>query len=281
MTPRLDCDVSESVWEALRAESERTGDSISRVVERNLSSALGLDRHSLFQVSTTTALVEGVFRGAVTVGDLKRHGDFGLGTYEGLDGELVMLDGVCFRIGGGGAVTVADDDWEVPFGVVTRFMSDETAMIGRSGSLAELEAAVDVLRPSENLFVGLRVDGSFETLVMRAACRAAPGEGLVAATSHQSEFTAKNLVGTFVGFWAPAYARAVNVPGYHFHFIASDQSVGGHVLDVQAGRLDIGIHVESDVHIAIPQTAEYLQADLTGETSEALRIAESARGPGS
>lgn len=280
MTPRLDCDVSESVWEALRAESERTGDSISRVVDRNLSSALGLDRHSLFQVSTTTALVEGVFRGAVTVGDLRRHGDFGLGTYEGLDGELVMLDGVCYRVGGGGSVTVADDDWQVPFGVVTRFVPDETATIEGSGSLVELEATVDALRPSENIFVGLRLDGSLEQLVMRAACRAAPGESLVEATSHQSNFTAENLEGSLVGFWTPAYAQAVNVPGYHFHFIAADRSVGGHVLDLEAGSLGIGIHVESDVHIAIPETAEYLQADLSGDTSEALRIAESARQKG-
>lgn len=277
VTPRLNCDVSESVWDALRAESERTGDSIARVVDRSLSSGLGLDRHSLFQVSTTTALVEGVFRGAVTVKDLSRHGDFGLGTYEGLDGELVMLDGVCYRAGGGGSVTVADSNWEVPFGVVTRFVPDESVVIEASESLTDLEATLDALRPSENIFVGLRVDGSFEKLVMRAACPAAPGEGLVEATSHQSEFDVRNLVGSLVGFWTPAYTKAVTVPGYHFHFIAADRSVGGHVFDLQAGGLAIGIHIESDVHIAIPQTVDYLQADLSGDTSEALRIAESAR----
>lgn len=269
MTKRLVCDVSESVWLALIAESERTGDGVSRVVERILSSALGLDRHSLFQVSTTTALVEGVFRGSVTVADLRRHGDFGLGTYEGLDGELVMLDGVCYRVGGGGSVGVADDDWEVPFAVITRFVRDASSRCEAAGSLAQLEAIIDDLRPSENVFVGLRIDGYFENVGMRAACRAALGEGLVEATSRQSEFTAGNLEGSLVGFWAPTYAEALSVPGYHFHFLAADRSVGGHVFNLQAGELNIGLHVESDVHIAIPQTAEFLQADLSGDASEA------------
>ena len=147
MAPQLNCDVSDGVWEALHAESERTGDSLARVVDRNLSSALGLDRHSLFQVSTSTALVEGVFRGAVTVGDLRRHGDFGLGTYDGLDGELVMVDGACFRIGGGGSVAAADDGWEVPFAVVTRFVPDDASTLASFATLAELEASLDDLRP--------------------------------------------------------------------------------------------------------------------------------------
>lgn len=277
MAPKLNCDVSDGVWEALHAESERTGDSLARVVDRNLSSALGLDRHSLFQVSTSTALVEGVFRGAVTVGDLRRHGDFGLGTYDGLDGELVMVDGACFRVGGGGSVTTADDGWEVPFAVVTRFVPDDASTLASFDTLAQLETALDDLRPSENVFVGLRIEGRFTRLSLRAACRAGAGEDLVAATSHQSEFTTGDLRGTLVGFWTPIYATAVNVPGYHFHFLAADHSVGGHVLDAQAGPLEVGLHVESDLHIVIPQTAEFLQADLSGEAAEALRIAESPR----
>ena len=52
------------------------------MVDRALAATFELDRHTLFQVSTSNALVQGVFRGAVTVADLKRNGDFGLGTFE-------------------------------------------------------------------------------------------------------------------------------------------------------------------------------------------------------
>jgi acetolactate decarboxylase len=273
--------VSESVWRALAEESNRSGETISAVVDRALAATFELDRHTLFQVSTSNALVQGVFRGAVTVADLKRNGDFGLGTFEDLDGELVMIDGDCFRASGGGVVNAAPDEASVPFAVVTRFHRD-TSTTTAAGSLADLTASLDRVRPSENLFVGIRVDGRFDRLSLRAACAAAPGEDLLEATAHQSEFNLTDEVGTLVGFWAPLYARAVNVPGYHFHFISEDRALGGHVLGMDAGPLQVGIHVESELHVAIPETEEFLAADLSGDHQEALHRAETAspRAPG-
>ncbi len=275
MPPRLNTDVSESVWRALSDESEQSGDSLSTVVDRALSTAFDLDRHSLFQVSTSNALVQGVFSGAVTVGELKRNGDFGLGTFDGLDGELIMLEGVCYRATAGGVVTSPPDDARVPFAVVTHFRPDLSLATGQ-GTLADLTTALDASRPSENLFVGLRVDGHFERLSLRAACAAASGENLLEATAHQSEFTIVQEVGTLVGFWAPLYARAVNVPGYHFHFISEDRHVGGHLLDMDADRLESKLHIETELHIAIPETEEFLTADLSGDHQRALHQAETA-----
>ena len=276
MAPRLNAEVSESVWKSLSDESEQTGDSLSTVVDRALATAFDLERHSLFQVSTSNALVQGVFSGAVTVRDLKRNGDFGLGTFDRLDGELIMLDGVCYRATGGGVVTSPHDDARVPFAVVTHFRSDLSLATG-PGSLTDLTTAVDGARPSENLFVGIQVSGIFERLSLRAACAAESGENLLEATAHQSEFRVVDIEGTLVGFWAPLYARAVNVPGYHFHFLSKDRDLGGHVLDMQTGPLEVGIHVESELHIAIPETEEFLAADLSGDHQDALHQAETGK----
>jgi acetolactate decarboxylase len=273
MAPRLVCDVSESVWRALADESEKSGESIAAVVDRVLASSFDLDRHTLFQVSTSNALVQGVFRGSVTVGDLKRNGDFGLGTFEDLDGELVMIDGVCYRASGGGVVNQPSDETPVPFAVVTHFHPDTSTTTG-PGSFNDLTSTIDALRPSENLFVGIRVEGRFDRLSLRAACAAEPGEGLLEATAHQSEFKVTDEVGTLVGFWAPLYARAVNVPGYHFHFISEDRALGGHLLGMEAGSLEVGVHVESELHVAIPETEEFLAADLSGDHQQALHQAE-------
>ena len=274
MAPIVTCDVSESVWRVLQAESERTGNSLSQIVDRALSASFDLDRHSLFQVSTSNALVQGVFRAAVTVADLKRHGDFGLGTFEGLDGELVMLDGECYRATAGGIVTSPSDGSGTPFAVVTRFRSDRERALSSAATIGDLTGHIDEWKPSENLFIAIRVEARFGSLVMRAACRAAPGEGLVEATSHQSEYRATDVTGTLVGFWAPRYARAVSVPGYHFHFLSSDGTLGGHVLDLTARDVDVAMHVESELHIAIPETAEFLEADLSGDHQAALDQAE-------
>ncbi len=277
MTPRLDIEVSGGVLQSLRARSERTGQSLDRIVDTILSEGLELQRHSIFQVSTSNALVKGVFEGSTTVGDLRRHGDFGLGTFDALDGEMVMLDGQCHRASAGGTVTVAADELEVPFALVTFFEPDEVVEFESGMDLVALTDAVDALRPSENLFVAIRVDGEFEALSMRAACRARPGEGLVEATSHQSEFNVADAHGTLVGFWVPEYASTMSVPGYHFHFLSDDRSLGGHVLGMTGGGLTLRAHTETELHVSLPETEEFLAADLRGEFVGELGIAETGR----
>ena len=54
--------------------------------------------HTLYQVSTAIALVEGIYQGAVRVGTLREHGDLGLGTFENLDGEMIIVDGHFFQV---------------------------------------------------------------------------------------------------------------------------------------------------------------------------------------
>lgn len=271
---RIEGNISAPLWQALQAEQRRTGESMSELLERSLSTALSLERHSMYQVSTTSALVKGVFGGAITVADLATHGDFGIGTFDSLDGELVILEGTCYRITAGGVASVAGSDRTVPFAVVTWFEVDSTTSIARVDSLDALDQALDAHRPSENAFVGIRIDGTFDSLSLRAACAAAPGENLVQATAHQSEFTEEAIDGTIVGFWAPEYAQALNVPGYHFHFISNDRSTGGHVLDLRATSLIAKLHTESDIHLALPETAEFLEANLSGDTSYDLGVAE-------
>ncbi|MEM6462245.1 MAG: acetolactate decarboxylase [Pseudomonadota bacterium] len=274
MSHCLRCRVSNSLWHALQDEASRTGSSISHVVQSALSQALDLEHHSLFQVSTSGAVVKGVFKGCTSVADLKSHGDFGLGTFEDLDGELIMLDGRCYQAVADGVTREADDNWLVPFATVTRFRADHSAEIERIASLNELEQTLDRLRPSQNIFVGLRIEGVFERVDMRAACKALPGESLVEATSHQSEFGFDNIEGTLVGVWTPAYAKAIGVPGYHLHFLSKDRSRGGHVLDVKADRLSAAMHLETDIHIGIPETRSFLEADLRDDPSKALDVAE-------
>ncbi|MEH6524615.1 MAG: acetolactate decarboxylase [Sneathiella sp.] len=274
MQKQLNCRVSESVWSALQKEVERTGDSLSHILEKTVSTALGLEHHSIFQVSTSGALVQGVFQGCTRVSDLKSHGDFGLGTFDNLDGEMVMLDGRCYQAGADGITREAEDDWTTPFATVTRFETDQTQEIPFVGNIGELEQFLNSSRPSENIFVGVRLEGFFEKIDLRAACKAHSGEDLVAATAHQSEFTFENIEGTLVGFWSPEYAKTLNISGYHLHFISKDLAKGGHLMKVKARDLTAMLHFETDLHIAIPETEAFLQADLNTDPTEALNIAD-------
>jgi acetolactate decarboxylase len=276
VTRRLELELSESVWQELNRRQGEIGGDLSHIVDSVLAEAFELERHSLFQVSTSNALVQGVFAGAITVGELRRHGDFGLGTFAGLDGELIILEGSCYRAGFGGQLDAADDAREVPFALVTRFSSDLEETIEDVPAIQALTSAIDPFLPSQNLFAGIRIDGVFGSLMMRAACPALDDEGLLEATRHQSEFQADDIAGSLVGFWAPEYSRAVSVPGYHFHFLSADRTLGGHVLDIRARSLRVQLQTESEVHLAMPETAEFLAADLTGEHREALEAAETS-----
>src|SRR4051794_10814140 len=89
----LETNIPASLKAALEVEVRRTSQTLSSVVAAALSQYLGVPVHTLFQVSTSGALVTGVYDREVSVRSILEHGDFGLGTFANLDGEMVILDG--------------------------------------------------------------------------------------------------------------------------------------------------------------------------------------------
>lgn len=275
--PSLTCQISQSLWDALQRRVAE-GEPLPHLVSRALAGALQVDHGTLFQVSTTGALVEGIYDGVVSVATLKEHGDFGLGTFADLNGEMVALDGHVFQARSDGTVVEAPDGALVPFAVVTHFRAERTAVIEPCASFFELEAKLDAMRDSANVFFAFRVDGAFDFVKTRIACQTAPDTKLVEATAHQAEFEYKDVEGTLVGFWTPHYARTVNVAGYHLHFLSKDRRIAGHLLDCRAKILRAQLQHEADFRIAVPETAHFLKADLTRDGSADLEKAERERG---
>jgi acetolactate decarboxylase len=274
MMPTLSCEISESLMRALAARSARTGEPLGHIVMSALADALEIEHATLFQVSTSTALVKGVYNGVVTVGSLRNHGDFGLGTFDGLDGEMLALDSYFYQIRGSGEVTEASDDARVPFAVVTTFLAERESTIDNVDGFDALAAHLDGMRRTANLFCAVRIEGRFARIRARAVCKAATGVSLVAAASRQAEFEFTNVAGTIAGFWTPSYARSINIPGWHLHFVTGDRTGGGHLLDCQGAQLRVQVQDLADVRIALPETAAFLQADLSQDPSRDLDVAE-------
>ena len=262
------------LWEAVQERCHRTGESLDHVINSALAEALDLDHHTIYQVSTSGALVQGVYSGCVRIGNLLEHGDFGLGTFDGLDGEGILLDGCCWQARSDGSVVKPPADALAPFWVVTRFQSDLDQLLNKISSWSDLNQRLDVLLDNANLFVAIRIRGVFEHIRYRVACKSAPGTDLVHATSAQATFDLEKIPGTLVGFWTPAYARTINVPGYHLHLISDDHQHAGHVLELKADQLTVELHRESDLQLVLPETAEFLKADLSGDPAAALAKAE-------
>ena len=64
------------------------------------------------------------------------------------------------------------------------------------------------------------------------------------------------------------------MPGYHLHLISDDHQQAGHVLELKASHLDVDIHRESDLQLVLPETPDFLKADLSGDPAKALAKAE-------
>jgi len=255
---------------------QSTGEPVDHIVMCALADHLEVPHATLFQVSTSGALVEGISQGVVTVGELKRHGDLGLGTFADLDGEMVVVDGHFWRVPGAGAVREAVDSDLAPFAVVTSFRPERSLELASVVSIDDLFRQLDRLRISNNLFFAVRIDGRFSHMHTRAVCKKA-GASLVSAAANQAEFDFRDMAGTIVGFWTPEYARTVNIAGWHLHFLSEDRSGGGHLLDVAGSTLKANVQHLDDFRMAIPESPEFLKADLTQDPSKALDKAERAQ----
>ena len=125
----------------------------------------------LFQTSTLQALMAGVYDGDLTYQELARHGDFGLGTFDALDGEMIALDGAFYQIKADGRVYPVAGAMKTPFAEVTFFKADRTHMIEMPMNFQQLLDYVDRLLPSPNLPYAIRIDGVFPSVKTRSIPR--------------------------------------------------------------------------------------------------------------
>jgi len=233
---------------------------------------------TLSQTSTITALLDGGYDGVTFCGDLRHKGDFGIGTFDHLDGEMIMIDGVIFQAKADGTVARATDGMKVPFAAVTRFTPSIHRKIGASPDVDLLKKNLDALRVGNNSFYAIRVDGVFDYVKFRSVpSQVKPYPKLVDVAARQPVFERRAIKGSLVGFWCPEYAKTLNVPGYHLHFISEDRKSAGHLLDCawQGGVVEMA--VISEFHLSLPQTSDFQGLHLGGDSSHALKAAESGK----
>ena len=272
--PNLTVIIPDSLASLLNDIVARRATSFDSVVTAALSQYFQSGRHRAYQISTSAALVQGVSEGAVSSRKLLANGDFGVGTFKHLDGEMVVLDGVIYQVRGDGLVEARRDDFRIPFAVVCRFQPDEKFEVGEIASVDDLERACDPHRESENLFYALRVDGVFERVHTRAVKAASEGTRLLAAAETQPEFRFQDIEGTLVCIWSPRYSSSFSIPGYHFHFISKDRTKGGHVLDCSARTLRAGIQTLFEYDVRLPEAGPFLKENLAVDTTKDLETAE-------
>ena len=234
------------------------------------------DRETLIQVGTIDALLGGIYDGEFCLRELAKRGDFGLGTYNTLNGEMVVLDGKFYQITADGKVALADLNSQTPFAAVTYFDTDREITIPAGTNFDSLTKAMDAAIPTTNVFYAIKVEGRFKTVRTRSVpAQARPYKPLVEIAATQPEFDLEEVTGTIVGFRCPPYVAGVNVPGYHLHFLSIDKSAGGHLLAfTTAADAVVKIDETNSFVMILPHDSDFYNIDLTTDKQADLKKVE-------
>jgi len=228
----------------------------------------------LYLCAPVNALVEGIYEENIPLAEIKRHGDFGLGTFDDLDGEMVMLDGDVYQITADGETHPVPDDLHTPFAVVTffepTFATAFESVLDYETFLARLEA----LLPSPNLFYAIRIRGRFGFVRARSVPKQHNYRPLSEAAHEQHAFRFDGTEGCLVGFFTPAFMASLNVPGLHLHFLSNDRRHGGHLLACRTQSVTVEIQVIHTLELSLPMTHDYLTRDFERDTAADLEEAE-------
>ena len=188
----------------------------------------------VMQTSTIDALLAGVYDGSMSCGELLDYGNFGIGTFDRLDGEMIILDGTVYQVKTDGKVYTPEADIMTPFATVCAFQPDLTFLITDRADYKGLKTIIDNQAPNQNEFIAIKITGSFSRMKVRSVpIQDKPYPPLVEVTENQTVFELKDVTGTIVGFRSPPFVKGVNVPGYHCHFISDDREQAGHILDCE------------------------------------------------
>jgi acetolactate decarboxylase len=254
----------------LRQHRKQPHGSHTRVEESD-----GRGAYELFQSSTINALLKGAYDGDMTFGQLRQHGDFGLGTFNRLDGEMVALNGIFFRIKADGIAYPVNDKEKTPFAVVQFFKPDFQEELDREMEYGQVKSFLQEELPESNLFYAIRIDGLFTRVEARSVPQQDPPyPPLSEVVKTQPVFEMFNIKGSLIGFRFPDFAQGVNVPGYHLHFINEERNAGGHVLEFHLKNGRLSVEHTSSFHMELPRNGSPTDTGFTPEQQEDIKRVE-------
>jgi len=220
--------------------------------------------------------VAGVYDGVTTFGELKKYGDFGIGTVEALDGEVIIFDGHVLQVTADGKVHQLGDSVKTPFASVTFFDADKSQIVAAGLDFPGFQTLMDKSVPSINMFYAIRIDGIFSYVKTRSVpAQKKPYPPLVEVTKNQPEFEFHDVEGTIVGFRAPPYVSGINVTGYHLHFVTKDLSGGGHLLEFRVKEGTTTVDITPEFYMTLPgKDSDFYKTDFSQDRTEELNKAE-------
>jgi acetolactate decarboxylase len=235
--------------------------------------------NKMYQVSTLQALALGYSRAVINVDKLLQEGDTGLGTFEDVNGEMIVLDGHCYRADQNGNVSVVSSGTGVPFAAVAKFCAEKQFPLKDMPDITSVRT--ELTRKIEEMF-GLnsmhvvRIDGVFSKVDARseAPYRSQHITLKEVLGQTQQSFIFENIRGTLVGVYYPDYMDGINMPGWHLHFLSEDRSKGGHVFDVSVEEATAEVDKITNIFINLPKEAAFDTYSLKQDLQDEIKSVE-------
>lgn len=235
-------------------------------------------RETIYQVALLQSLTQGYYDGIISVEELKKHGDTGIGTFEGVNGEMIVLDGKVYQALGDGTVKEADKTETVPFSNVTFFDSDKKLTLDKTADINALKEKLTatVNENGRNLFCMVKITGEFPVMNVRSELKQEkPYKTLdKALATDQREFSYEKIKGTVVALYCPDYMGGLNTPGWHFHFISDDKTKGGHILDLAFDTAEANFDFTPEFDLYLSDNSEFQKMELSKDVSDAIKKVE-------
>lgn len=221
-----------------------------------------------YQVSTLNAIMLGNFDGTITVKELLDHGNEGIGTFDGLDGEMIVLDGKVYNGKADGKVEEYSGEKEVAFATVGKFSENAKSYVLKNIETIkqlknELDEIVAEKYKNRNIFYIFKAEVQASYVKVRSCYKQEkPYKTLLEVSKSQVEHEYENLSGHLLGVWCPKYVEGLNMPGWHIHFLSKDKTKGGHMLEIAIKEAAIKIEDKRNYEILFPSNEEFKNLDL-------------------
>lgn len=259
---------------ACSSQQDTKSESTDKVEEKTAEK----NTETIYQVALLQSLTQGYYDGIIKVSELKEHGDIGIGTFEGVNGEMIVLDGTVYQALGDGSVKKADDNETVPFSNVTFFESDVKEKISDIKDINALKDTLDktVKKNGKNLFYFVKVSGEFKKMNVRSELKQKkPYKTLdKALATDQREFNYDNIKGTVVALYCPDFMDGLNTPGWHFHFISDDKKKGGHILELAFDSAEAEFDKTAEFDMRLTDNKDFQKMELAKDVSTAIKKVE-------
>ena len=235
-----------------------------------------------YQVSTLQALALGFSKSVITVEELLKNGDTGLGTFEDVDGEMIVLDGKCYRAKNNGDIVMAEDKRGVPFAAVCNFQSDRIEEFGKMDTIEKLKEWLTVCIEEDfglNSMYAVRIDGEFSKVDARSESGTVAHHLTLkdALSVTQKAFIFENVKGSLVCVYYPDYMDGINAAGWHLHFLSEDKKHGGHVFDVSINQGKADFCRITSLEIRIPDSPAFDTYALKGASQDEIKSVEQGK----